>query len=86
MGLSQDDTDRQEGAATEPMSKSSVQDAFRVSLKESSNNKRASVHTPRHGQPTLFTWPFGLSGSLHVEHSADQADMRFLIQRQLPLA
>jgi site-specific recombinase XerD len=38
--------------ATEPMSKSSVQDAFRVSLKESGNNKRASVHTLRHSWAT----------------------------------
>ncbi len=34
--------------ATEPMSKSSVQDAFHEALKESGNNKRASVHTLRH--------------------------------------
>lgn len=34
--------------ATEPLSKSSVQDAFRAALKESGNNKRASVHTLRH--------------------------------------
>ncbi len=34
--------------ATEPMSKSSVQDAFRAALKASGNNKRASVHTLRH--------------------------------------
>ena len=34
--------------ATEPMSKSSVQDAFHAALKESGNNKRASVHTLRH--------------------------------------
>lgn len=38
--------------ATEPMSKSSVQDAFRASLKESGNNKRASVHTLRHSWAT----------------------------------
>jgi hypothetical protein len=53
----------------------------------SGNNKRASVHALRHGQPTLFTWLFGLSVySLHVQHLADQAGMRFLIQLQLPLA
>ncbi len=34
--------------ATEPMSKSSVQDAFRAALQESGNNKCASVHTLRH--------------------------------------
>jgi integrase/recombinase XerD len=34
--------------ATEPMSKSSVQDAFRAALKQSGINKRASVHTLRH--------------------------------------
>jgi site-specific recombinase XerD len=34
--------------ATEPMSKSSVQDAFRADLKQSGINKRASVHTLRH--------------------------------------
>ena len=33
--------------STEPMSKSSVQDAFHAALQESSNNKRASVHTLR---------------------------------------
>ena len=38
--------------ATAPMSKSSVQDAFRASLKESGNNKRASVHTLRHSWAT----------------------------------
>lgn len=38
--------------ATEPMSKSSVQVAFRASLKESGNNKRASVHTLRHSWAT----------------------------------
>jgi len=32
--------------ATEPMSKSSVQQAFRAALKDSRLNKRASVHTP----------------------------------------
>jgi hypothetical protein len=38
-------------------------------------------------QLNLFTWLFGLSGcSLHVEHPADQVGMRFLIERQLPLA
>jgi integrase/recombinase XerD len=34
--------------STEPMSKSSVQDAFHAALKESGNNNRASVHTLRH--------------------------------------
>ena len=34
--------------ATAPMSKSSVQGAFRAALKQSGNNKRASVHTLRH--------------------------------------
>jgi len=38
--------------ATEPMSKSSVQDAFRAALKDSGNNKRASVHTLRHSWAT----------------------------------
>jgi integrase/recombinase XerD len=38
--------------ATEPMSKSSVQDAFRAALKESRLNKRASVHTLRHSWAT----------------------------------
>ena len=38
--------------ATEPLSKSSVQDAFRAALKESGNNKRASVHTLRHSWAT----------------------------------
>ena len=38
--------------ATAPMSKSSVQDAFRAALKESGNNKRASVHTLRHSWAT----------------------------------
>ena len=38
--------------ATEPMSKSSVQDAFRAALKQSGNNKRASVHTLRHSWAT----------------------------------
>jgi site-specific recombinase XerD len=38
--------------ATEPMSKSSVQDAFRAALKESGNHKRASVHTLRHSWAT----------------------------------
>ena len=37
---------------TEPMSKSSVQDAFHAALKESGNNKRASVHTLRHSWAT----------------------------------
>jgi site-specific recombinase XerD len=38
--------------ATQPMSKSSVQDAFRAALKASGNNKRASVHTLRHSWAT----------------------------------
>jgi integrase/recombinase XerD len=38
--------------ATEPMSKSSVQKAFRAALKTSANNKRASVHTLRHSWAT----------------------------------
>ncbi len=38
--------------ATKPMSKSSVQDAFHAALKESGNNKRASVHTLRHSWAT----------------------------------
>jgi site-specific recombinase XerD len=38
--------------ATEPMSKSSVQDAFHAALKASGNNKRASVHTLRHSWAT----------------------------------
>ena len=38
--------------ATEPMSKSSVQDAFHAALKESRINKRASVHTLRHSWAT----------------------------------
>jgi integrase/recombinase XerD len=38
--------------ATQPMSKSSVQDAFHSALKESRLNKRASVHTLRHSWAT----------------------------------
>jgi site-specific recombinase XerD len=38
--------------ATEPMSRSSVQDAFHAALKESRLNKRASVHTLRHSWAT----------------------------------
>jgi site-specific recombinase XerD len=38
--------------ATEPLHKSSVQDAFHAALKESGNNKRASVHTLRHSWAT----------------------------------
>jgi integrase/recombinase XerD len=38
--------------STEPMHKSSVQDAFHAALKESGNNKRASVHTLRHSWAT----------------------------------
>jgi integrase/recombinase XerD len=38
--------------STEPMSKSSVQDGFHAALKQSGNNKRASVHTLRHSWAT----------------------------------
>jgi site-specific recombinase XerD len=38
--------------ATEPMSKSSLQKAFRAALKASGNHKRASVHTLRHSWAT----------------------------------
>ena len=38
--------------STEPMAKRSVQDAFHAALKESCNNKRASVHTLRHSWAT----------------------------------
>ena len=38
--------------STEPISRSSVQDAFHAALKESGNNKRASVHTLRHSWAT----------------------------------
>lgn len=38
--------------ATEPMSKSSVQDAFHAALKQSGISKRASVHTLRHSWAT----------------------------------
>jgi integrase/recombinase XerD len=38
--------------STEPMSKSSVQDAFHAALLESGNHKRASVHTLRHSWAT----------------------------------
>lgn len=38
--------------ATEPVSKSSVQQAFRAALKDSRLNKRASVHTLRHSWAT----------------------------------
>ena len=38
--------------ATEPISRSSVQDAFHAALKESGNHKRASVHTLRHSWAT----------------------------------
>jgi integrase/recombinase XerD len=38
--------------STEPMSKSSVQDAFRAAFKQSGINKRASVHTLRHSWAT----------------------------------
>jgi len=38
--------------ASEPMSKSSVQDAFHAALKDSRLNKRASVHTLRHSWAT----------------------------------
>jgi site-specific recombinase XerD len=39
-------------AATEPMSKTSVQNAFSAALKQSRVNKRASVHTLRHSYAT----------------------------------
>lgn len=38
--------------ASEPMSRRSVQGAFRAALKASGNNKRASVHTLRHSWAT----------------------------------
>jgi len=38
--------------STEPMSKSSVQDAFHAALLDSGNHKRASVHTLRHSWAT----------------------------------
>jgi len=38
--------------ASEPMPRSRVQDAFRAALKQSSLNKRASVHTLRHRSAT----------------------------------
>jgi site-specific recombinase XerD len=38
--------------STEPMARRSVQDAFHAALKESGNNKRASVHTLRHSWAT----------------------------------
>ena len=38
--------------SAEPLSKSSVQQAFRAALKTSGNNKRASVHTLRHSWAT----------------------------------
>jgi integrase/recombinase XerD len=38
--------------STEPMSRSSVQDAFHAALQESGNHKRASVHTLRHSWAT----------------------------------
>jgi integrase/recombinase XerD len=38
--------------ATEPISRSSVQDAFRAALKDSGNHKRASLHTLRHSWAT----------------------------------
>jgi integrase/recombinase XerD len=38
--------------STAPMHKSSLQDAFHAALKESGNNKRASVHTLRHSWAT----------------------------------
>jgi site-specific recombinase XerD len=40
--------------STEPMSKSSVQGAFRRALKKSGINKRASVHTLRHSWATAL--------------------------------
>lgn len=38
--------------STQPLSKSSVQKAFHAAVKESRNNKRASVHTLRHSWAT----------------------------------
>jgi integrase/recombinase XerD len=38
--------------STEPMSRSSVRDAFHAALQESGNHKRASVHTLRHSWAT----------------------------------
>jgi site-specific recombinase XerD len=38
--------------ATQPMSKSSLQNALRAALKDSGNHKRASVHTLRHSWAT----------------------------------
>jgi site-specific recombinase XerD len=38
--------------STEPMHKSSLQEAFHAALKESGSNKRASVHTLRHSWAT----------------------------------
>ena len=38
--------------SSEPMSRSSLQKAFRAALRESGNNKRASVHTLRHSRAT----------------------------------
>src|SRR6266849_2345477 len=38
--------------STEPMARSSVQDAFRAALKDTGSNKRASVHTLRHSWAT----------------------------------
>jgi integrase/recombinase XerD len=38
--------------STEPLHRSSLQDAFRAALKESGNHKRASVHTLRHSWAT----------------------------------
>jgi integrase/recombinase XerD len=38
--------------STEPISRSSVQDAFHAALQESGNHKRASVHTLRHSWAT----------------------------------
>jgi site-specific recombinase XerD len=40
------------GISSEPMSKSSVQQAFHAALKASGNHKRASVHTLRHSWAT----------------------------------
>ena len=43
--------------SAEPMSKSSVQGAFRTALKQSRLNKRASVHTLRHSGPRICWKP-----------------------------
>ena len=47
-------SDRLMAQAQDPMSKGSVQSAFRAALKQSGINKRASVHTLRHSYATLL--------------------------------